>query len=140
MNSEELGRLHGDYRKAIEVMRDEDASPEARQEAQDKHMDLRHQIDAALIEDKAAREEEDRQSAVEARLHTSKELGDMQTKSTIPLDQIKAFGESTKRDETLSFSMPMAADWTTVGTTTNADNLVPESWASDVALFQVAQS
>jgi len=140
MNSEELGRLHGDYRKAIEVMRDEDASPEARQEAQDKHMDLRHQIDAALIEDKATREEEDRQSAVEARLHTSKELGDMRPKSTFPMDKIKAFGESTQRDETLSFNMPMAAEWTTIGTTTNADNFVPETWASEVALFQIAQS
>src|SRR5660398_245169 len=140
MNSEELGRLHEDYRKAIEVMRDEEASPEARQEAQDKHMDLRHQIDAALIEDKATREEEDRQSALEARLHTSKELGDMRPKSTFPMDKAKAFGESTQRGETLSFNMPMAAEWTTIGTTTNADNFVPDTWASEVALFQVAQS
>ena len=54
-------------------------------------------------------------------------------------------GNSDKRGEVLNFTMPYkhivkGADWTTSDTDTYASYTVPQSWADEVYMFQVAQS
>ena len=147
MKSEELQALHQTYREAVEVARDESASKEARETAQGAVIDLRHAMDAALVEDKAEREDEKRAELVEARASSAREAAQIVTpaKSAVPVEEIRAYGQRTHRGETMSFTVPFSpqetrADWTTTDTDTYSSYTVPETWVSDVYKFQLAQS
>lgn len=150
MTADELKKVHEEYRRALEQARDESLSEETRANAGAAVLDLRKQIDSALIEDKAEREEEKRSAAVEARANAAKLAADAVSapESPVPVDAIRAYGHSKRHGETLSFTVPLVApnidikgaDWTTSDSTTYTSYTVPQSWANEVYLFQVASS
>ncbi len=160
MTSEQLTAIHEEYRRACEAARDENASPEARKNAADDMLAKRHEPDAALIEQKTEQEDREREAQVEqARIAAAKLVAGLPpvVESPFPLEAIRAYGQSNKPKETLSFVMPFAgpmvhpnlarqfsqpqgADWTTIDTTTYSSYTVPQTWASEVYMFQVAMS
>ncbi len=159
MNAETLERLHEDYRRAVEAARDESASPEARKAAASDLIDKRHALDAALIDSQHEREDAERAAQVEAAKARAKLIVAGQPKpetTTFPLEEIRAYGQSTRHGDKLSFTIPFAgvvapgiahqftrpqgADWTTSDTTTYSSYTVPQRWASDLYMFQIAQS
>ncbi|MCK9629877.1 MAG: phage major capsid protein [Bacteroidales bacterium] len=155
----DLERLHEEYRRACEAARDETASPETRKAAADDMLDRRHALDAALIEAQQVRDDERRQEQVEAARDRAARLvaglAPVQV-SPFPVDDVRAYGQSKKHGETLSFTIPIvghvapglarqfaapqAADWTTSDTTTYSSYTVPQRWASELYMFQIAQS
>jgi HK97 family phage major capsid protein len=141
---EELQALHEDYRRACEAARDEQASPEARKAAADDMLAKRHELDAALIQDKAEREDAERAVQVEqARAAALKVVSGIPAPvaSDFPLEAIRAYGQSKTHGDKLSFVIqPKAADWTTTDTTTYSSYTVPQTWAGEVAMFQLAYS
>jgi len=141
MTAEELNTLHEEYRRAVEATRAPE-SDEAAQKAADDMIDLRRKLDAALIEDKAEREDERRAEAVEARAAAARFQAQAAPapKSSIPLDDIRAYA-SEKRQQ-LSFTVPMETrtDITNEVATTYAGYTVPQTWADKVYMFQLAQS
>ena len=68
MTADELRAIHEEYRRAVEAARDETLPEESRAKAGTDLVDLRHKLDAALIEDKQYREDQERvrSSGVEA--------------------------------------------------------------------------
>jgi HK97 family phage major capsid protein len=150
LTAEKLVALHEEYRRACEGARDDNASPEARKNAADVMMAKRHELDAALIEDRIDRDDKEREAQVtEARARAAKLVGGLPpiVESPFPLEAIRAYGNSKKPKETLSFLIPFeakapikAADWTTSDTTTYSTYTVPQTWQRDVYMFQVAQS
>jgi HK97 family phage major capsid protein len=142
-----LQELHEGYRRACEAARDEAASPEARKAAADDMLAKRHELDAALIEDKAEREDRDREAQVaEARKGMARMASGTPaaTESLFPLEAIRSYGKGTRKGDTLSFAIPThtirGADWTPTDTTTYSSYTVPQTWAREVYMFQVAQS
>ena len=155
MDINELQQKHDDYRRACEQARDDAASPEVKKNALDDMFRLRNEIDAALIDDRIAREDAERAAQVEeARTRAAKLAAGLPrvTDDPFPLERIRAYGKSKTPKETISFTIPMdarqqalmsrpqAADWTTTDTTTYTSYTVPQSWQSQVYMFQVAQS
>ena len=140
--------VHEDYRRAIESMRDESASDELRKNAGEDVIALRHELDAALASEKE--ELADRVRAVEVeqvRAAAAKVVAGVPVavESAVPVEAIRAYGQSKVRGEKLSFTVPFekvvkGADWTTGDTTTYSSYTVPQTWAQEVAMFQVAYS
>ena len=159
MKYEDLEKLHTEYRRACEAARDETASDEARKAAADDMLEKRHALDAALIADRQDREDQEREAQIEAaRKDAARKASGVVVpeQSPFPLDKIREYGASSRRGDSLSFvipaagrieqrlapqfTSPQAADWTTEDTTTYSSYTVPQKWASDLYMFQVAQS
>ena len=139
--------IHEAYRRALETVRDEAASPEAREAAQKDVIDLRHQLDEAMVTEQEDRENDRISEAIEARERAAKEVAQLGVvappKSMLPVDEIRAYANSKKRGETLSFTIlpESRADWTRIDTTTYAGvYTVPQSWMDEVYMYQIAQS
>lgn len=155
MDATELQKKHDEYRRACENARDEAASPELKKTALEAMFKLRDEIDAALIDEKVAREDAERAAQVaEARNQAAKIAAGVQPpqENPFPLDAVRRYGASKTPKETLSFYIPLdarqmalmnrpqGADWTTSDTTTYTKYTVPQTWQNDVYMFQVAQS
>jgi HK97 family phage major capsid protein len=139
MTAEELKTLHAEYRSAVEASRNPE-SDEAAVKAADALIDLRHKLDAALIEDKQEREDDQRMAVLEARDVAAKKLADVKAPfdSGLPVDEIRAFA----RGEGQGFSkmLEFRTDMVTSDSTVYAQYTVPQSWAQDVVNFQIAGS
>lgn len=146
MNVEELRRLHGEYRQHIDAARDESASDEARATAQALALDARRSLDEAFIQAEQDRADDARMGAIEARADAQRTASGLIVPQTspIPIDQLRAYGQSKKHGESLSFTVPIStpqgADWTTTDTTTYSSYTVPQTWADSVYMFRVATS
>jgi len=144
MTSEELKRLHADYRVAVEGARKPE-SEEAAAAAEADLIDKRHALDAALIEKEQEREDDARMAAVEEREAAAKASQALETaapQSLIPYDEIRSFAE--KKTNQVSFTLSPVpekrVDLTVVGTTAYSNYLVPEQWYSNVVMSELAQS
>lgn len=155
MDATQLQQKHDEYRRACENARDEAASPEQKAAALKDMFRLRDEIDAALIDDKVAREDAERAAQVEEARNRAAKIAagiKLPVENPFPLDAIRRYGASKTPKETLSFvipldarqmammSRPQGADWTTTDTTTYTSYTVPQSWQTDVYMFQIAQS
>ena len=141
MNAEELKRLNGEYRVAVEASRNPE-SDEAAEKASADMIDLRHKLDEALIEDKADREDERRAEAVEARLATAKAVSGIVVpeKPIISRESLKDFTE--KRVNTMTFNIPFETrtDITSAASGAYGSYLPSQQWATKLDKFLVAQS
>ncbi|MBU0631004.1 MAG: phage major capsid protein [Candidatus Margulisbacteria bacterium] len=151
MTAEELKTLHEGYRRCIETMRDESASPEARQQATDEVMEFRHKIDSGLIEKEQAREDDERMQALEARQAAARKVAAVSSgeprKNDIDWDAIRGdvlAGKGCKRSYSLSLFTPPEArteyDVSTAASNAYGSYLVPQTWASTITTAMVAQS
>ena len=142
MNAEDLKRLHEEYRVAVEASRHPE-SDEAADKAASDMIDLRHKLDAALIEDKADREDEQRQEAVEARLATAKAVSGIVVPDKPLIDRGVINDYLAKRTNTVNFEMPFVeqrTDVTSAASGAYGSYLPSQVWADKLAKFQVAQS
>jgi len=149
MTADELRSKHEEYRRCIEVMRDEAASQEQRDNASNDVMRLRHELDEALIQDKEDREDQARLEAVEARARTQALLAQLQPEPVkrtgeLPMEEIRSFVEKKEQGH-LNLSIPYAEKRTEYDVSTAASNaygsyLVPQTWASYVITAMEAQS
>lgn len=150
MTAEELRAIHADYRKSVEATRDESLSEESRAKAGADVIALRHKLDDALIQDREDREDAERLAAAEAREVAAKKLADVTGKPErvgLPVDDIRAFARGERSAfncgeprEGVGNVVRYGADFTTTDTTTYASYGVPQSWASEVIDFQIADS
>lgn len=141
MNAEELKRLHADYRAAIEHTRDEALPQEARDKAGQDMIALREQIDAALIDDKQYREDQERLAAIEARDWAARKIETItptKPESGLPVDDIRAFARGERGP--INTMLEFRTDITNETSTTYGGYLVPQTWADSVVNFQIAAS
>jgi HK97 family phage major capsid protein len=145
MIAEELRRIHDDYRHAIEAARDGKLPEEARDKASADVIDLRHKLDAALIEDKADREDDNLAAAIEAR-EASARIAATVKKATEPRTSFPGLVDYIeKRVQHASFNVPLETRATYDLTTSESSymygsRLIPQTWAEQVWLFEIAQS
>jgi HK97 family phage major capsid protein len=144
VTAEELRRLNDDYNKAWASARDESLPQETRDTAATDAMGLRKQIDAALIDNEQAREDEQRAAAIEARVRTANIIASVRPaapKSDLPMDEIRAYAEKKTNQVSFKIAQPQATDMTTVDTTSYIGVYTdPQSWYNRVRMFQIAQS
>lgn len=144
MTAEELVQIHEDYRRAIESARDESLSQETRDKAGADVIELRHKLDAALIEDKLEREDEARAAAVEARAAAARLAHGTvpERKCSFPEADIKALREG--RANQLVYTIPIERRTTTVLTTVDTSSYssysIPQEWADMIYSFEIAES
>ena len=141
MTSEELKTLHAEYRSAVEASRNPE-SDEAAVTAADALIDLRHKLDAALIEDKQEREDDQRMAVLEARDAAAKKLADVKAPfdDGLPVDEIRAFARGEGQGFSRTLPIEVRTDITNEASTTYGSYLVPQTWASEVVNFQIASS
>jgi HK97 family phage major capsid protein len=157
MTAETLRALHEEYRRAIEVVRDEAASEETRDNAKAAVSDLRHKLDEALIQDKEDREQAELAAAVEARERVQKILANIeQPEAREPdirfADVMKDITETKKRNGgekvTRSFEVHLPRnlearteyDVSTAASNAYGSRLIPQTWSNTIAAAMVAQS
>ncbi len=146
MSTEDLKRLHEEYRKAVEAARNPE-SDEMAKAAGDDLVAKRAALDAALIEAEQAREDEARIAAEEARERAAAKVAGItaaaRNTSGLPVDEIRAFvrGERGAVQAVIPFSSPeQRADMVTSDSTVYAQYTVPQTWADRVVNFQIAGS
>lgn len=141
MNTEDIKALHAEYRLAVEASRKPE-SDEAAVTAADALIDLRHKLDAALIEDKEQREDDERAAAVEARSRVRDELAGVKAPREAFISRDKLSDYLAKRTNSATFMAGYEARTDIINESSNAYGayLVPQTWADKVAVFQVAQS
>ena len=145
MNAEELKTIHADYRKAWDAARDETLPKETVDKAAADAIDLRHKLDAALIETEETREETERAAAIEARARTASIIAGVSAPPTkpagLPVEDIRAFANGDKGPFTFTVDAPeQRTDMTTVDTTGYLKYTIPQSWVERIVAFQIAQS
>ncbi len=142
MTAEELSRIHEDYRRAIEAARDESLPEETRKKAAQDQIDLRHKLDAALIEAKQDTEDDERRAAVEARERAAKLVSEVQPapKPIISRDSIADF--MAKRTNTVNFDIPFETrtDITSAASGAYGSYLPSQMWMDKLSKFQIAHS
>ena len=122
MTAEELKRLHADYRTAVEATRKPE-SEEAAVKAADAMIDLRHRLDAALIETQEDHEDAQRAAAIEARERAAKIIGDIAPVSDLdPAEKARAEARDFMTGKTDKLVVPYGVpeyrtDATTIDTT-----------------------
>lgn len=142
MTAEELKTLHAEYRQAIEASRKPDSEEQA-EAASAAVIDLRAKLDAALIEDKAEREDEQRAEAVEAREAAARKLSTVVSgpKPFISREKLADYLEGRTNQATFMFDFAeQRTDITNEVATTYGGYLVPQTWADKVYQNQLAQS
>ena len=147
MNSEDLKRLHDEYRDAVDKTRNPD-SEEAAKAASDALIAKRRELDSALIEKEQEREDDLRLAAIEAREAASKvaaAVAPVENRGGVPWDELRNYAE--KKTNTVAFKLDMPdyspeqrVALTTVGTTSGSNYVVPEEWYSRVIKSSLAQS
>lgn len=109
--------------------------------------DLRTKMDEGVV-DMAGRldalEAEREQMVEQARAQASSLHTIAIPQSPVPVADLRKYGQSKARGETISFVVPFApvqaADWTTTDTTTYTSYTVPQTWANQVYMKQIAMS
>ncbi len=145
MTADELRAIHEEYRRAVEAARDETLPEESRAKAGTDLVDLRHKLDAALIEDKQYREDQERAEAIEARSRVASVLAGAQ-----PIEKKSAFDQAKLKDfiegrsNQAVFNVPMEHRTTTVLTSVDTSSYssysVPQVWADSIYSFEIAES
>lgn len=143
---ETLDRAHEEYRRAVEAMRDPNASPEAHKAAEEDVIAKRHALDDLLVKCEETRQDEARAEAIEARKKTAAILtaAEIKPQGGLPLDQIRAFANDrsmqrfacsvTPRESRTEYTV------TTAGSGAYGSYLVPQTWADFVVTEEVAAS
>jgi HK97 family phage major capsid protein len=141
MNSEDLKKLHEEYRRSIEATRNPESEEEAKK-ASDAMIDLRHKLDAAIIEKEEEREDEQRAAAVEARMQTAAKVAGMAPDPMQKFnDEARALltGETSKLVVDYS-GVESRTDMTTVDTTIYGKYTFANPVWRSVEMMLVAQS
>lgn len=146
MDSETLRKLHADYRGHVEAVRDESASPEARETAQVEMLESRHRLDEALIVTQEEREDAERSDAVERRLHAMGlvEQAAKPAMSLFPEEELRSYVDGKVNQ--VKFHLPSGferrttTDLTPSDTTTYSSRTIPQKWNDMVQLFAIAYS
>jgi len=149
MTIEALRELHAQYRAAVEATRNPE-SDEALEAASADMLARRHALDAALIENEQDRQDQERMAAAEARDHARRRIDDAGGKVArigLPVDEIRKFARGERGPITcgdpqgaVGNVLRYGADFTTTDTTTYSSYGVPQSWASEVIDFAIADS
>ena len=148
MTAEEMKRLHEDYRQSVEASRKPD-SEEAAAKASSDMIDLRRQLDDALIENEQEREDEARMAAVEAREKAAKIVASVEhaapaPRYDLPEAELRDFSEGKTNVLKTNIALPsmteMRADTIDETGTSGGHYVVPSSMASRVVMQQLAQS
>jgi HK97 family phage major capsid protein len=133
------------YRKALEALRGDDLTDEARASAEADLSDSRLAMDSALVEGAEDRESDNILEIIERRDYLAKlQAGVMPTerKSELPVEQMREFVDG--KINHLSFKIPSevrtTTDMTTTDTSAYGSYTIPQTWADNVRLFEIAQS
>jgi HK97 family phage major capsid protein len=149
MDAETLRQTFEAYRHAINESRDESLPEDTRDKAAAASIDLRLKIDAALLEDKADREDDERRAAIEAREHAARTVAGIKPVADRGVDMAayRAFKQSRDQrhfEVEVPFSQAVeqrtTTDITTSDSTTYASRTIPQTWADDVWMFEIASS
>lgn len=145
MTTDEMRKLHAQYRHSVEQARDESLSEETRAKAGADLVDLRHKLDDALIRSEEERESDALAAAIEARSAAAK-LQSMVAKPepSTWLDRSKLEDYIAKRSSTITFDVPRelrtTTDMTTADTTGYIKYTIPTDLHAGIDMFEIAQS
>lgn len=141
MNSEQLKALHEEYRRSIEATRNPESEEEAKK-ASEAMIDLRHKLDAALIEKEEEREDEQREAAVEARTKARDMVGGVAPSPGQKMqDEARAFMTGDTKKLVVPYALPeYRTDMTTIDTTIYGKYTFANPVWSSVEMHMNAQS